>query len=107
MLLPRDALASGVPLGVVLHRQQDASWVAYDVRQRLELARYGLDETAHLSEWEALVHSCGWWWPDEEVCVVVERRVTVRTEPVPGTWHEVRLQRGGVQYRDGSQPTLT
>ena len=141
-LPPRDALATGVPLNVVLHQgiraalhrslahgfhlpvraalasegplpvcwygQQDASWVAYyDVLHRLGLARYGPDETVHLADWAALVRSCGWWWPDEEVCVVVERPDTVRTEPIPGTWHdEVRLQPHGVTYRDGWHPPL-
>jgi hypothetical protein len=141
-LPPLDALAMGVPLGVVLHQgvraalhrslatgfylpvratlasdgpapvcwygQQDASWVAYyDVLNRLGLAQYGPTEIGHLDEWAALVRSCGWWWPGEEVCVVVERPQAVHTEPVPGTWHdEVRLQHRGVRYRDGWCPLL-
>jgi hypothetical protein len=141
-LPPLEALATGVPLGVVLHQgvrtalhrslahgfylpvraalasdgpvpvcwygQQDASWVAYyDVLHRLGLARYGPDEVDHFGEWAALVRSCGWWWPGEEVCVVVERPETVRTEPVPGAWHgEVRLRHRGVRYRDGWHPLL-
>jgi hypothetical protein len=141
-LPPLDALAAGVPLGVVIHQgirgalhrslangfylpvraalagdgplpvcwygQHDASWVAYyDVLQRLGLARYGPDESRHFGDWAALVRSCGWWWPGEDVCVVVERPGTVRTEPVPGTWHdEVRLRHGGVGYRDGWYPPL-
>lgn len=140
-LPPLDALDSGVPLGVVLHRgvrtalhrslahgfafpvraalagesasdrpvpvcwygQQDASWVAYyDVLHRLGLARYGPDETEHLREWATLVRSCGWWWPGEDVCVVVDRPEAVRVVPVAGAWHdEVRLAPHGVRYRDG------
>jgi hypothetical protein len=142
-LPPRDALDSGVPLGVVLHRgirtalyrslahgfylpvraalaaegpvpvcwygQQDASWVAYyDILHRTGLAGYRPDEIEHLGEWADLVRSCGWWWPGEDVCVVVERPEAVRTEPVPRAWHgEVRLRRHGVRYRDGWQPRLT
>jgi hypothetical protein len=138
-----EALAWGVPLGVVLHQgvrtalhrslvqgfflpvraalagdglipvcwygQQDASWVAYyDALHRLGLARYRPDETDHLADWATLVRSCGWWWPSEDVCVVVERPKTVHTEPVPGTWHdELRLRHHGVEYRDGWRPTLT
>ena len=104
----RAALASEGPLPVCWYGQQDASWVAYyDVLHRLGLARYGPDETVHLADWAALVRSCGWWWPGEEVCVVVERPATVRTEPVPGTCHkEVRLRHDGVKYRDGWQPLL-
>ena len=56
----------------------------------------------------ALARSCGWWWPGEDVCVVVDRPELVRTEPVPGTWHEeIRLKRDGVRYRDGWHPLLT
>jgi Domain of unknown function (DUF6745) len=142
-LAPLQALAVGVPLGVVLHQgvrtalhrslahgfflpvrsalagdrpvpvcwygQHDASWVAYyDALHRLGLARYGPDETDHLADWAALARSCGWWWPGEDICVVVERPKTVHTEPVPGTWHdEVRLRHHGVEYRDGWRPSLT
>jgi hypothetical protein len=61
----------------------------------------------HLGYWAALSRSCGWWWPGEDVCVVVERPELVDTEPAPGTCHEeVRLRRGGVRYRDGWHPLL-
>jgi len=141
-LPPVQALDSGVPLGVVLHRgirtalhrsladgfrapvraalagqqpvaacwygQQEASWIAYyDIVHRLGLARYRPADLDHLGHWTALARSCGWWWPDEKVCVVVERPELARTEPVPGAWHdEVRLTRDGIRYRDGWQPLL-
>ncbi|MGC1212927.1 MAG: DUF6745 domain-containing protein [Micromonospora sp.] len=141
-LAPRQALNSGVPLGVVLHQgvrtalhrslargwylpvraalaggesvpvcwygQQDAWWVGYyDALHRLGLAGYGPDDTAHLGLWAALARSCGWWWPGEDVCVVVERPAAVRTEPLPGALHEeIRLQRRGVRYRDGWHPLV-
>jgi hypothetical protein len=102
----RAALASGKPLPVCWYGQHDASWVAYyDILHRLGLARYGPDEVEHFDEWATLVRSCGWWWPGDGVCVVVERPEVVRTEPVPGTWHdEVRLGTDGVTYRDGWRP---
>jgi hypothetical protein len=94
-------LAGGGPVPVCWYGQQDAAWVGYyDALHRLGLARYGPDDLDHLGHWVALARSCGWWWPDEDVCVVVERPAQVRTEPVPGTWHdEVRLRRDGVRYR--------
>jgi hypothetical protein len=93
---------------VCWYGQQDASWVAYyDTLHRLGLARYGPDEAEHLDAWADLARSCGWWWPGEDVCVVVERPQAVRTEPVPGAVHDqIRLQPRGVRYRDGWQPHL-
>ncbi|MFE9689180.1 DUF6745 domain-containing protein [Micromonospora sp. NPDC005806] len=105
----RAALADSGPVPVCWYGQQDASWVAYyDVLQRLGLARYGPDETDHLGVWADVARSCGWWWPGEDVCVVVERPEAVRTEPVPGALHnEIRLHHRGVRYRDGWHPPLT
>jgi hypothetical protein len=102
----RMALAAPVP--TCWYGQQDAAWIAYyDALHRLGLARYGPNQLDHLGHWAALARSCGWWWPDEEVCVVVDRPELVRTEPVPDTWHEeVRLRPGGVRYRDGWHPLL-
>jgi hypothetical protein len=38
----------------------------------------------------------------------LDRPELIRTEPVPGTWHEeVRIQRDGVRYRDGWHPLMT
>jgi hypothetical protein len=80
----------------------------YDALHRLGLARYGPAELEHFGHWIALARSCGWWWPGEDRCVVVERPASVRTEAVPGTWHdEVRLRQDGVRYRDGWRPSLT
>jgi hypothetical protein len=137
-----DALAAGVPLGVVLHQgthgslhrslahgfrnpirnslfrsgsapvcwygQQDAPWIAYfDVLHRLGLAGYGLDDLTHLGEWAAVARSSGWWWPGEEVCVVVDRPEDIQVEPFSPVLHdEVRLRREGLRYRDGWRPLL-
>ncbi|MEH1128428.1 DUF6745 domain-containing protein [Micromonospora sp. CPCC 206061] len=105
----RDALAGDGPVPVCWYGQQDVAWVGYyDVLRRLGLAQYGSDETSQLGDWAALARSCGWWWPGDDVCVVVERPQTVHTEQLPGTWHdEVRLERRGVRYRDGWYPMLT
>jgi hypothetical protein len=104
----RTTLASHPPVPVCWYGQQDAAWVAYyDALHRLGLACYRPDDLDHLGHWIALARTCGWWWPGEDVCVVVDRPELVRTEPVPGTWHEeVRLQRDGVRYRDGWHPVL-
>lgn len=102
----RETLTGPVP--TCWYGQQDAAWIAYyDALHRLGLASYGPDDLDHLGDWAALARSCGWWWPGEDVCVVVERPERAGTEPVPGTWHdEVRLRPGGVRYRDGWHPLL-
>ncbi|MEV5711868.1 DUF6745 domain-containing protein [Actinoallomurus sp. NPDC052274] len=104
----RNTLAGRGPVPVCWYGQQDAGWVAYyDTLHRLGLASYRPDDLEHLGDWAALTRSCGWWWPGEDVCVVVERPELVLTEPLPGAWHdEVRLRRGGVRYRDGWHPLL-
>ncbi|MEV1329237.1 DUF6745 domain-containing protein [Micromonospora costi] len=104
----RAALASTGPVPVCWYGQQDAAWIAYyDTLHRLGLARYGPDEAEHLDVWAGLARSCGWWWPGEDVCVVVDRPAEIRTEPVAGTVHgQVRLRPGGVRYRDGWQPLV-
>lgn len=94
---------------VCWYGQQESWWVGYhDVVRRIGLARYPAAEAGHLADWVAVARSCGWWWPGEDVCVVVERPVSVQTEPVPGSWHgEVRLRTDGgpaVEYRDGWRP---
>jgi hypothetical protein len=102
----RAALAEHGPVPVCWYGQQDASWLAYYLAlSRLGLARYGPDETRHLGHWAGLARSCGWWWPGERVCVVVDRPDAVRVEGVPGGHHgEVRVPPGGVRYRDGWRP---
>lgn len=108
----RTALAAPGPLPVAWYGQQDSPWIAYyDVLRRLGLVRYARPDDEQLDEWAALARSSGWWWPGEDVCVMVERPAVLRTEPVAGTWHdEVRLRRGSrpaVEYRDGWAPVVT
>ncbi|WP_211343159.1 DUF6745 domain-containing protein [Actinomadura pelletieri] len=102
----RRALTGGGPGPVCWYGQQDAAWIAYyDVLRRVGLAQYKPGDLHHLEHWAALARSCGWWWPGDEVCVVVERPESVHVEPVCGAWHdEVGLGRDGVRYRDGWHP---
>jgi hypothetical protein len=104
----RDSLRGHGPLPVCWYGQQEASWIGYyDVLARLGLARYGPREAEHLGEWAALARSCGWWWPGEDVCVMVERPATVEFEPVPGArLGELRVRSGSVSYRDGWRPAV-
>lgn len=107
----RAALTTAEPLPVCWYGQQDAGWIAYyDVARRLGLARFAAADQQHLDDWAGLARSCGWWWPGEQVCVVVERPAVVPTEPVPGGRHEqVRLRLDGrrrLEYRDGWHPPL-
>ncbi|QLQ34921.1 DUF6745 domain-containing protein [Micromonospora robiginosa] len=103
----RAALTVDGPVPVCWYGQQDAFWIAYyDVLRRLGLARYRPDEADQLDTWADLARSCGWWWPGEDVCVVVDRPAAVRTEGVRDAVHEqIRLR--GVRYRDGWQPPLS
>ncbi len=89
--------------------QQDAAWVAYyDALHRLGLARYRPDDLDHLGNWAALARSCGWWWPGEGLCVVVDRPELARTEPDSRERGTMRSgsDPDGIGYRDGWQPLL-
>jgi hypothetical protein len=108
-LAVRAVLAAPGQLPTAWYGQQDAYWIAYyDMARRNGLARFRPADNDHLDDWATLARSCGWWWPGEEVCVVVERPASVHTEPVPGGWYdEVRLRHGSrpaVEYRDGWCP---
>jgi uncharacterized protein DUF6745 len=101
----RAALGGTANLPVGWYGNQDAAWIAYfDVIRRLGLARFPHGRV--FDRWVTLARSAGWWWPAEDRCVLVERPVVLRTEPVPGGRHdEVRLcaadGKPGVRYRDG------
>jgi hypothetical protein len=86
----RAALAAGRQLPVHWYGQHDAAWIAYlDVIRRLGLARFPRPEEEQFEDWVTLARSCGWWWPANTTCVVVER---------PATQHSM------VTYRDGYTP---
>jgi hypothetical protein len=98
----RAALGPPARLPICWYGQQDASWIAHhDVLRRLGLARPAPREAGRLDEWADLARATGWWWPGEEVCVLVERParidpVTLPDDP-PGT-----PERARVGYRDGN-----
>ena len=102
----RGALGSPASVPVCWYGQQESSWIGYyDVLGRLGLAGYGAAEAEHLEDWADLARSCGWWWPGEDVCVVVDRPSALQVEPVPGgRLDELRLTSAGVTYRDGWYP---
>jgi Domain of unknown function (DUF6745) len=110
--LPVRATLGGtgsVPVG--WYGQQDASWIAfYDTVRRLGLDRFPADDAEHLDDWAALARSCGWWWPHEQACVVVDRPAVIDTEPVPDDWYEQRRLRQSnespIMYRDGWRPPI-
>jgi hypothetical protein len=86
----RVALAGGRALPVHWYGQHDAAWIAHlDVIRRLGLARFPRSDDLQFEDWATLARSCGWWWPGETTCVVVERPATVRPT---------------VTYRDGYTP---
>lgn len=89
--LPIRAALGALP--VCWYGQQESYWVAYyDAWRRLGLDRYQRADDEHFDDWAAVARSCGWWWPGEDRCVVVERPAFIRTEGV-------RLAE--VKYRDG------
>ena len=94
----RASLSAGRSLPICWYGQQDAGWIAYyDCLRRLGLGRYRPSDERQFDDWAALARAAGWWWPGEEVCVLVERPAIA--EP----------RRGGppvVVYRDGWQPTF-
>jgi hypothetical protein len=107
----RRALAGDRPLPTVWYGQQESSWIAYyDVCRELGLARFEPSDEENLNHWATLASSCGWWWPGEDNCVVVERPATIRMQPLPrGLHEEVRLSHGpgpAIEYRDGWYPLL-
>ncbi|MFC5754141.1 DUF6745 domain-containing protein [Actinomadura rugatobispora] len=97
---------AGNATGLPWYGQHDAYWIAHhDVPRRLGMASYGPADDHQLDLWAALARSCGWWWPDDGVCVMAERTTAVHTEPVPGsTTGEVRLHNASgpaLRYADG------
>jgi hypothetical protein len=90
------------PTPVAWYGNQDAAWLGHlDAHARLGLG----PSPAAFQTWLTLARSAGWWWPGEDRCVMVERPAVLKTEPVPGAWHdEVRLA-GPIVYPDGWSPS--
>jgi hypothetical protein len=102
-LMTNLALVIRAKLGgpVCWYGGQEEPWIAYyDACQRLGLAYYRREEAEQYDDWATLARSSGWWWPDEDVCVIADRPVVLRTEALPGAWHEER-RLSHVEYRDG------
>ena len=91
-------------VGLANGPQQDAYWIAhYDVLRRLGLAQYAPPQAARLDDWATLARAAGWWWPGEDVCVVVERPVRIDTVPLPDDAPPAAAP-AVVAYRDGWRP---
>ncbi|UWP87200.1 hypothetical protein Dfulv_24340 [Dactylosporangium fulvum] len=102
----RAALGPTRTLPIGWYGQQDAPWIAYhDVLRRLGLATYRLADEDVFEDWVLLARSTGWWWPGEDVCVMVERPALVDADPVPSGRHDEARPRL-VRYRDGWSPPL-
>ncbi|NRQ38505.1 hypothetical protein HII36_42765 [Nonomuraea sp. NN258] len=57
------------------------SWIArYDALRRAAGVPFAQDEVRRLGLWADAARACGWWWPRQDVCVVAERPVELRTE---------------------------
>ncbi|MEV4141500.1 DUF6745 domain-containing protein [Dactylosporangium sp. NPDC049742] len=70
----RSALSPHRTVPVCWYGQQDATWIGfYDTIRKLGLARFRPHDDAQLDEWAALARAAGWWWPGDDVCVLVER----------------------------------
>jgi hypothetical protein len=78
----REALGKPEHLPVCWYGQQDAGWIGYyDLLRRLGLARYGAAESERLELWADLARHGGWWWPGEDVCVLVDRPLSLSLSP--------------------------
>ncbi|MEU0796992.1 DUF6745 domain-containing protein [Amycolatopsis sp. NPDC005961] len=72
--------------------QQEAHWIAlYDLHRQVDGVRFEPADGVQLDLWATLARSCGWWWPREDVCVIAERPLVVRTERVDDDYGLVRL----------------
>jgi hypothetical protein len=104
----RTAWLDGQPSGLAWYGQHEAHWIGhYDALRRAGLASYHSQDARQLDLWAQLARCTGWWWPAHGVCVMAERPVELRTEPMPGAVHgEVRLHhpdRPAVRYADGAE----
>lgn len=80
----RSALGSASQaLPVCWYGQQDATWIGlHDMLRKLGLAQYRPHDAAQLDEWAALARAAGWWWPGEDVCVLVDRPALIAARQV-------------------------
>jgi hypothetical protein len=70
----------GEPSPVCWYGQQEAHWIAYyDVWRGLGLAKYSAAADAELGTWQDIARNAGWFWPDEQCCVISQRPVAAMT----------------------------
>ncbi len=70
----------GEPSPVCWYGQQEAHWIAYfDVWQRLGLVKYPAEVEAEFETWQSLALSAGWFWLDEDRCVISQKPISPRT----------------------------
>jgi hypothetical protein len=100
----RAALGPTAQTPICWYGQQDAYWIAhYDILRRLGLADYPPGPAADLDAWATLARTAGWWWPGEQVCVMVERPARIDPVQLHPEAIEVRTE-PAVVYRDGWSP---
>ena len=96
---------SGPPVALGWYGQHEVWPAVLDILHQARLIRPSREQAGQLDVWTALNRSCGWWWPLDDVCVVAERPLVVRTEPRPGPDHAgLRLHSSdgpAVVYPDG------
>ena len=74
----RAALGPQGTLPVCWYGQQDATWIGlHDIIRKLGLAQFRPRDAEQLDEWACLARAAGWWWPGEDVCVLVERPASI------------------------------
>jgi hypothetical protein len=95
----------GRPRGLSWYGQHEVWPAVLDVLRRVRFIRTGTAQAEQLDLWTSLNRSCGWWWPLDDVCVVAERPLVVRTEARPGPDHTgLRLHSSdgpAIAYPDG------
>jgi hypothetical protein len=98
----RDQLAAqtGPPRCLTWYGQHEVWPAVLDICRSIRLIRLDAEQCEHLNRWTALIRSCGWWWPLEDVCVVAERPMRVRTERRAGPDH------AGVRLHDADGPAV-
>jgi hypothetical protein len=103
-LRARAELGPAAKTPICWYGQQDAYWIAhYDILRRLGLAHYRPPLAAGLDAWATLARATGWWWPGEQVCVLVDR--PARVGPVELVEDAVPVRTDpAVVYRDGWSP---
>ncbi len=73
----RSVIGPQGTLPVCWYGPQDATWIGlYDIIRKLDLTSHGRfrpRDAEQLDEWAELARSGGWWWPGEDVCVLMER----------------------------------